>query len=179
MHKRRRSSPVDAPHCPARTEVAQSPTRRKNNASRASTALPGEEFRVCPSFGEYEVSSLGRVRRGERLLTRFYRCRGYHVALRHPRHQAVRVSSLVAETFLGLPSQSLCRTDFRIIHRDGDPLNCRAVNLLIVPRRKHGKIDLERARKLKADGLSQAFVQKITHVSRQALQKHKRRREKE
>ena len=61
-----------------------------------------EEWRPSPSFPGCEISDLGRARRSGRLLEPLLYRRGYCVAINHPRHQAVRVSTLVAGAFLGL-----------------------------------------------------------------------------
>lgn len=153
--------------------MAPTPAKTKKPRQKPPT---GEAWATCPSFPAYQVSNLGNVRHADRPLTRFFYQRAYRVALSVPRQQAVSVASLVTEAFLGLPSLSLCRTDFRIIHRDGDLSNCRATNLLLVPRRKHGKIDLERARKLREDGLSSEFTERITRVKPGALKKYRKRR---
>ena len=92
-------------------------------------AHPAEEWRLIAGANAYEVSNLGRVRRGFRLhkLSRATSKMGYlRATLRFDdgRKRVVYVHHLVAEAFLGARP-----TDLLALHIDGNVLNCRANNL--------------------------------------------------
>lgn len=64
--------------------------------------LDGEEWRLCPSFPDYEVSSHGRLRKGFKLKTTSPNCNGYcHTGLiKDGKMYTIYVHRLVAEAFL-------------------------------------------------------------------------------
>jgi len=72
---------------------------------------------------KYDVSSFGRVRRGNRYLTAFIGAKGYPQVCLAGR--TVKVHKLVAETFIGLRPTSATQ----INHRDGDKTNNTVSNL--------------------------------------------------
>jgi len=134
-----------------------------------------EEWRPSPSFSLYEVSSLGRVRRNGRFLKVFFYRRRFCVAVNHPRRQAIPVSTLIAEAFLGLANPNARRTTFRIIYRNDDPSDNRPANLLIVPRRHCLVPDLQRANQLLEDGVGPELREKLTGVTAGQLRRYRRR----
>ena len=133
-----------------------------------------EEWRTSPSRPAYEVSSLGRVRSPRRVLKPFWYRGHLCVAIRYPRRQAVPVGSLVAEAFLGFTPEQL-KTDRRIIYRNGDPMDCRLANLLVVPRRHSDWLDLQRASELRDDGVTLRMIEKIAYVKPGRLARYRRR----
>lgn len=84
------------------------------------------EWRAIPSFPEYEVSDLGQVRRGERLLSQSFNARGYPRVtlslLGKPKTRVVH--ALVAEAFLGARPKGM-----QICHNDGVKTNNSVLNL--------------------------------------------------
>jgi len=134
-----------------------------------------EEWRSSPSFPLYSVSNLGRVRRGRKLLARFFYRRHYCVAVQKPRRQAVPVSTLVAEAFCGLANPAARRTSVRIIHFNDDRSDNRAANLIIVPRRWCSELDLRRANQLLEDGVGPKLREKLTGVKASRLQRYRKR----
>jgi hypothetical protein len=101
-------------------------------------SLPGERWRVIPSFPDYEASTAGRVRRAngaagtqEGRLLKPRIVRGYlRVDLRRKGASFNKgVASLVAETWKGK-----CPKDELVTHRDGDRHHNMASNLVYVTR---------------------------------------------
>jgi hypothetical protein len=85
-----------------------------------------EEWRQAVGWPTYEVSNLGRVRRGELLLRPSLNTRGYPViGMRNgPLRRSIRVHRLVAEAFLGVSAPGL-----EVNHIDGRKDNPRLDNL--------------------------------------------------
>jgi hypothetical protein len=94
---------------------------------------PGEEWRPVPGSRGYEVSDLGRVRRGDRLLNPCLYSTGYLVAdvyFADGTHRRRGVHTLVCEAFIGPrpPLHECC-------HINGRPSDNRLANLRYGTRR--------------------------------------------
>ncbi len=86
--------------------------------------MNSERWLPVEGWPEYEVSDLGRVRRGNRILVQRSMESGYlYVTLLRPRKD-FRVHRLVAQTFIGP-----CPDGFQCCHNDGDQNNNAAPNL--------------------------------------------------
>lgn len=85
-----------------------------------------EEWKVIPGYEDYEVSSLGRIKRGERILKHGINRGGYeHIKLSIDgiiHHK--RVHTLVATTFIPNPEN-----EKEIDHKDGNKRNNSVQNL--------------------------------------------------
>lgn len=85
-----------------------------------------ELWQVIPDFPAFEVSNLGRVRRGGRTLCAWRKDNSWQIRLRNPqgRGRSQYVANLVAKAFLPPrpPGLALC-------YRDFDRLNVTAANL--------------------------------------------------
>ncbi len=88
--------------------------------------LPNEEWRVCPLFTDYAISSLGRVKRltagqgtwAERVITPHPDKDGYHTVHLHP-YGLKKVHRLVCFTFHGEPPSPTTQVN----HKDGIKTN--------------------------------------------------------
>ncbi len=140
--------------------------------------MPEESWLPCPSFPGYEVSSKGRVKRNGRLAKQAWYRRNWHVRLNEKLFSRARVAYMVAEAFVGPITLREHGRVLRIHFRDGDPLNCRAANLLIVPIRHSSTADLERARVLTEDGVSRPMIKFLAGTHYMRTYRYKRQKEK-
>jgi hypothetical protein len=92
----------------------------------------GEQWRPAPGWPAYEVSDLGRVRRGDRILTATPKVGrpGFPLYLvvnlcQDGRRRQIRLNRLVALTWLGAPPRGKRQAD----HVDGNTLHNCAQNL--------------------------------------------------
>lgn len=101
-----------------------SPVQSGSPAPSSENSVTIEEWRPCGATS-YEVSNLGRVRRGERVLRNRPHPRGYRIVDLSEGGKAVSktVHRLVAEAFLG---PALGR---QVNHRSGDKADNRDANL--------------------------------------------------
>ena len=86
-----------------------------------------ERWKTITTWDAFEVSDLGRVRRGSRVLAGFQHVRGYwrYNLCQDGRHRQILGHVLVAEAFLP-PRPSPCH---RVNHKDDNKKNNRAENL--------------------------------------------------
>lgn len=113
------------------------------------------EWRPCKRFPDYEVSSAGLVRKGERLLCPQVHPWGYTLVYitARPKQLKVYVHRLVAEAFLGEGPPG-CEVD----HISGDKTDNRLINLRWLPRAENRRLRRQRnagptARELQAMGI--------------------------
>lgn len=124
-----------------------------------------ERWVASLSFPNIYVSDLGRVRSEKRVLKPFFSRRCWCVSIwREGRSHTRSVAALVAEAFLRLPNVLAAGRTHKILHTNGDRADCRAKNLLVVPRRKHSSIDYRRAQALRNDGVPLHMIERLTHI---------------
>lgn len=119
--------------------------------------MPRELWRPIPAFPTYEVSSLGRVRRGARVLSTHLSDNGYvRVKLfASGQRRNARVHLLVLETFVG-PGGGL-----EGAHKNGDKSNNTLSNLVWKTRSEN-----ERDKKRHGTHTRVVGVRKLTHAQR-------------
>lgn len=102
---------------------------------RAKSRLSMEEWRPIHQKPDYEVSSWGRVRHGDRILIPTLRgdTRAKYYELKLGRGKTYRIHRLVAETFLSNPEDKL-----QVDHIDCDKLNNCVDNLRWVTMKENG-----------------------------------------
>jgi len=89
--------------------------------------MPGENWRPVPRYPDYEVSDLGRVRHGGRMLKAVHTSKGRYASVglyRNGKPKKKTVHSLVMEAFVGPrpPGMHIC-------HGNGNALDNRLSNL--------------------------------------------------
>jgi hypothetical protein len=155
--------------------VDPAPTTTKTGAQNVPRREATEVWLESPSYPPYEVSDRGRVRLGRRHLKAIVWRGGYCVRLNRYGYTAMRIDSLVADAFLGRSlSVSECyRTT--LVHRNGDPSNCRASNLLVASRLRYPVADMRRASALLDAGVSHALIFRLTRVPKRQLSRYRAR----
>jgi hypothetical protein len=161
---------------------------RAHPSDRAAT--PSEEWRAVVGYeGRYEVSSLGRIRASDPILSQCSDGKGYLQAglWNGERKTTHKVHSLVCRAFRGAPLPGQ-----QVAHLDGNPLNNNADNLRWATakenashkalhgtrqtgarngRCKFSEAQVERVRSLHRGGFSEVMIAERTGVS--ATQVHR------